>query len=193
MAYGSNILTNPSAETQDTTGWTITPVGSITVEENTTIGVEYIPIVDEREEWSSQKQSFMAVGAAGDYCFVFASDGDALMTQILYASDIGSQPVSFQLTCRFKFINQQDSWDNTVLGFAQLKIAYSDTTFDYFLIPFVKGVEHEDRYLYDFWVFVQNVCAVNADKTLTYVEVSARSSDCVNILHIDYIELRKET
>ena len=190
MAYGANILTNPSAETQDTTGWV---VNNVTVEENTTEGTRYIPIVDDYEKWSDQQQEFILEGGAGDYCFVFASDGDADMYQILYASDVGEQPESFQFNCRFKLINEQPRYDNTVFGFAKLAIAYDDNTFDYFHIPFIIGVKTSSRYLLNYWVLVQAVCDVASGKTLEYIKVSAECSDFIYGLRIDYMEIRKET
>jgi hypothetical protein len=39
---------------------------------------------------------------------------------------------------------------------------------------------------------VRNTCAVDADKTLEYVEVRAEADTCANQLVIDYFELRKE-
>ena len=190
MAYGSNILINPSAETQDTTGWT---VNNVTVEENITSETRYIPIVDAYEKWSEQQHEFILEGAAGDYCFVFASDSDADMYQILYASDIGEQPESFQFNCKFKLINEQPRYDNTVFGFAQLSIAYTDNTFDYFHIPFIIGIKTSSRYLLNYWVLVQAVCEVNSDKTIDYIKISAKSSNFIYGLRIDYMEIRKET
>jgi hypothetical protein len=192
MSYGANILINPSAETQDTTGWTIDPVGSVIVEENITDETRYIPFADDYEQWTDLQHLFILKGAAGDYCFVFASDGDAEMSQILYASDIGAQPTTFQVICKFKLDNEQNRWDNTVFGFSTLKISYDDSTFDYFHIPFVVGIKTSTRYLTNFWVLVQTICEVNASKTLDYVQVSAKSSDFIYGLKIDYIELRKE-
>lgn len=192
MAYGANILTNSSAETQDTTGWTVTPNGSVTVLENQTSDTRYIPFPDDRDKWTTWEHQLALFGAAGDYCFLFASDVDSEMSQILYASDIGAQPVSFQLIGKYKLSDMQELWDTNVLGMIQLQINYTDTTNDYFIIPCIKGATHDDRNLINFWILVTNVCTVDASKTLNYVKVVAKTINCSNILNIDYIELRKE-
>lgn len=191
MAYGADILTNGSAETQDTTGWTL--VGDVIVEENTTEETRYIPIVDDRDVWMEEQQTLTLVGPAGDYSFVFASDSDASISQILYASDVGAQPVSFELVCKWKLMLPQDLWDNKVMAMARLKISYTDNSFDYFIIPLVKGVSHSDRTLINNWLIVYSICTVFSGKTISYVEVSAATTSCTKGLHIDYIELRKET
>jgi hypothetical protein len=192
MAYGDNLLVNPSAETEDMSGWIVTPEDSVTVEENITEETEYLPEVDGHSIWSEQEKIFVLEGPAGDFCFIFASDGDAEMSQILYASDIGTQPESFQFNIKFKLTTEQDLWDNSVLGFSTFKIIYTDNTVDYFLIPLIIGVKSSDRYLFNFWVLVQNICTVDEDKVLDYVEISVKASDFINGLKIDYIELRKE-
>jgi hypothetical protein len=193
MTYGLDILINGDAETQDTTGWTITPNGSVTVEENTTLPTQYIAIVDDLEDDLDNPWLTLPLeGPAGDYNFMFESENDITMSQILYASDIGAQPESFQFNCKFKLVKPQDYWDTTVFGFAQLKIEYDDGTFDYFMIPFVKGAEHEDRYVFNFWIVVSTVCTVNVDKTLVSATVAIRSINCNKGLKIEYIELRKE-
>ena len=114
------------------------------------------------------------------------------MYQILLASDVGAQPVTFEFIAKFKLSNAQELWDTAVLGIIQLQINYTNGTNDYFIIPCVKGATHDSRNLIDFWLLVTNICAVEASKTLNYVKVVAKTIDCVNVLNIDYIELRKE-
>ena len=188
MPYGSNLITNPSAETMDTTGWV---VDNVTVEENTTLETTYEHILNDEDGWLGEYDHKLTVeGPAGDYAFIFASDSDAYMTQILYASDIGDQPASFQFNCKFKIANAQDTWDPLVKGWAKLDIIYSDNSHDWFFIPFVKGLDHVNRNLFNFWLLVQNVCIVDANKTLVSAEIKIETFDFG--LKVDYIELRKE-
>jgi hypothetical protein len=190
MAYGANILVNSSAETQDTSGWTVTPAGSVTVAENQTSSTRYIPYPDSRDKWFNEEHILSLFGPAGDYCFSFSSI--AQMEQILYASDVGTQPNSFQFIAKYKLLSAQELWDTNVLATINLTINYTDGTSDYFIIPCIKGATHKDRNLINFWIIVYNICTVNANKTLNYVKVIAKTINCNNILNIDYIELRKE-
>lgn len=189
MSYGDNLLTNPSAETQDMTGWTY---DSVTVEENfTQATIVDVYIKDLRV--TMEPDVYIGIDeASGEYAFVFASDSDAYMTQILYASDVGDQPTTFQFNCKFKMDTAQDPWDNSINGFAKLTIAYDDGTYDYFTIPLVRGLDHVDRNLFDFWLLVQNVCVVDANKTLSSVTVGIYTFEFAQHLRVDYVELRKE-
>jgi hypothetical protein len=190
VAYSSNILTNPGAETQDISGWIVTPHSSISIIENQTTETRYIPFPDDRDKWLDETHILTLVGNAGDYCFRFLPT--AQMEQIMYASDIGVQPVSFQLIGKYKLEQPQNAWDTSVLASISLTIYYTDGTKDYFIIPCIKGATHADRSLINFWILVYAVCTVDADKTLDYVKVIAKTVDCSQILNIDYIELRKE-
>ena len=190
MSYGTNLIVNPSAETQDTSNWT---VDGVTVEENTTVATTYSHIINDADGWLGQYDHKIAlVGAAGDYCFVFASDADASMYQILYASDIGATPDSFQFIISFKLANYQNAWDPSVLGKAILKIDYDDGLFDYFTIPLVKGLYHVDRNLTNFWIKTVLVCAMDNTKTIEQITVSIETDNFTQGLYVDYIELRKE-
>ena len=190
MAWGSNLLINQSAETNDTTGWVITPIGTVVATENVTASTRYIPFPDSRDKWISNEHTLSLFGPSGDYCFRF--DPTAQMEQILYASDVGSQPVNFQLIGKYKLEQPQYLWDVNVLGMITLTIYYTDGTSDYFIIPCVKGVTHIDRNLSNWWIIVYNICAVTPNKTLSYVKVTAKTINCSQIVNIDYIELRKE-
>jgi len=364
MAWDDNILVNPSAETQDTTGWVVDPVGSVTVAENQTVGTRYVPFPDSRDKWFNEEHILKLLGPAGDYCFKF--EEDAQMSQIIYASDIGggviidsysesnadgsfgltdavtnhicgvgqsftgleivlkscmlymkktnsptgpiyikiyahtgvfgtsslptgaalavsdpieastlpvasqlinftfsgvnkislvngtkyvvtieyanglygtnsvvcgrdasspshagscsvystsggwttyntrdlcfylygdglaTQPAHLQLIGKYKLEQPQNKWDTNVLGTIGLNIYYTDGTNDQFLIPCVKGAEHEDRNLINWWILVYAVCAVTATKTLDYVKVTAKTASCSQLLNIDYMELRME-
>ena len=190
MSYGANLLINPSAETQDTSDWT---VNGVTVEENTTVETTYSHIINDADGWLGQyDHKITLVGAAGDYCFVFASDVDSSMTQILYASDIGATPDSFQFIVSFKLANQQNAWDASVLGRAILEIYYDDGLFDYFTIPLVTGLYHVDRNLVNFWVKTVLVCTMDNTKTIEQITVSIETDNFTQSLNVDYIELRKE-
>ena len=190
MAWGSNLLTNPSAETEDMTGWTS---DGVSTEENTTSAAVANVHVKENDVTINNTVYVGIDGLSGEHSFVFASDTDAYMYQVIYASDIGAQPDNIQFSCNYRLKIQQNSWDNTVMGYAKLKIAYDDGTFDYFIIPLVLGVKTSARYLTDFWVLVRNICEIDADKTLTYAEVRGVANQCENNLLINYYELRKET
>ena len=114
------------------------------------------------------------------------------MYQILYASDIGATPDSFQFIISFKLANQQNAWDPSVLGRAILKIDYNDGLFDYFTIPLVTGLYHVDRNLVNFWVKTVLVCTMDNTKTIEQITVSIETDNFTQSLNVDYIELRKE-
>ena len=190
MVWSANLLINPSAETQDTTGWTLTPLDSVTVVENQTLETRYVPFPDDRDKWFDETHILTLLGAAGDYCFRF--EETAQMDQILYASDIGTQPLSFQFIGKYKLEQPQNAWDTNILATISLTIYYTDGTNDCFIIPCIKGATHIDRNLINWWLLTINVCIVNALKTLDYIKVTAKTVGCIQILNIDYIELRKE-
>jgi hypothetical protein len=190
MAWGDNLLTNPSAETQDMTGWTYS---GVSVEEKTTVAsVEDVNIAELNVNLGMEVHIGLD-GMTGEYGFIFASDADASMYQVIYASDLTGSPENVQFVCRYKLKISQNVWDNSVLGYAKLKIAYDDSTFDYFVIPLILGVKVSTRYYTDFWILVRNTCAVDTDKTIDYLEVRAEADKCTNLLLIDYFELREET
>lgn len=190
MGWGVNLINNPSAETQDTTDWS---VNNVYVEENITSGLKYLPIIDERETWNEDTyKSFAIYGPSGTYCFVFASDNDANMSQVLYASDIGVQPDSFQFNVKFKLSSKQDYWDTSVLGMAKLSIFYTDGTKDDFIIPCIRGVYISDRFLVDFWTMVYTICNVNTEKVLNYVQIYISKISDSRTMYLDLVELRKE-
>ena len=188
MAYGANLLINPSAETQDTTGWI---VDGVTVEENVTTETTYFHIINDADGWLGEyDHKLTLVGAAGDYSFVFANT--ASMQQVLYASDIGATPDSFQFIISFKLNNQQNAWDASVLGRAILEISYDDGLFDYFTIPLVVGLYHVDRNLFNFWIKTILICTMDNTKTIDQITVSIETDNFTQGLYVDYIELRKE-
>ena len=190
MAYGANLLVNPSAETQDTTGWV---VDGVTVEENTTVATNYSHITNDADGWMGQYDHKISLeGAAGDYCFVFASDADASMQQVLYASDIGATPESFQFIISFKLANAQNAWDPNVLGKAILEIKYDTGLFDYFTTPLVTGLYHVDRNLVNFWLLNTLICDMDTAKTIEQITVSIETDNFTQGLYVNYIELRKE-
>ena len=190
MAWGANLLTNPSAETQDMTGWTSSGVST---EEKTTTALKENVHIKENDVTINDTTYVGIDGLSGTYAFAFGSSSNAYMYQVLLASDIGDQPENVQFVCAYKLKEQQNTWDSTVVGYAKLKIAYDDGTFDYFIIPLILGVKTATRYLTDFWVLVRNTCAVDSDKTLTYIEVRGIADKCEYDLLIDYYEFRKET
>jgi hypothetical protein len=192
MAYGANLLLNNSAETQDTTLWVISPLGSVTALEKTTPSASLLSNVDGYETPLPTPFKIMVDGGMGEYAFSFSPLSDITMYQILLASDIGAQPVSFQFNARFKLQIEQELYDNSVNGFVQLEIIYSNSTRDYYIIPFVKGITHINRYLFNNWLISENVCLVDSVKILSSVKVTIRSINCPSNLLVDYIELRKE-
>jgi hypothetical protein len=123
---------------------------------------------------------------------VFASDNDANMSQVLYASDIGVQPDSFQFNVKFKLSSKQDYWDTSVLGMAKLSIFYTDGTKDDFIIPCIRGVYISDRFLVDFWTMVYTICNVNTEKVLNYVQIYISKTNDSRTMYLDLVELRKE-
>jgi len=157
MSYGSNLLTNPSADTQDTSGWTVT---GVTVEENETVRTTYDWGINDAFFWLGDYTHRLVVeGPAGLYHFVL--EASASMEQILYASDIGATPNSFQFIVNFQIPTTQNAWDPNILAKATAKIEYSDSDIDYFQIPLVKGINHEDRNLINFWLHNPLICDMN--------------------------------
>ena len=190
MAWGANLLTNPSAETQDMTGWTS---AGVSTEEKTTV-VTYKDVFISDTHVVMDPDVYIGIdGTTGEYAFLFASDSDAYMYQVILASDLAGLPENIQFVCRYKLKIAQNAWDNSVLGYAKLKIAYTDSTFDYFVIPLILGIKDSTRYFTDFWILVSNTCEVDADKTIESLEVRAVADKCVKNLVIDYFELREET
>lgn len=194
MVWGNNLINNPSAETQDLSYWTVTPVSKVTVEENETIGLKYLPITDDRETWNEDTyKEFMIYGLSGTYSFVFTPYFDIEMHQIIYASDMGEDPENFQFNLKFKYDIAQNYWDTTVLALGICTIVYTDGTKDYFHIPCVRGTNTSDRFLVDWWTMVYATCAVNTDKVINYVKVAIKTISCNKILYVDLVELRKES
>ena len=190
MAWDVNLLTNPSAETQDMTGWTS---NGVSTEEKTTVATSKDVYISDTHVVLASEGVYIGIdGSTGEYAFIFASDADADMHQIIYASDLAGSPENVQFVCRYKLKIAQNAWDNSVLGLAKLKIAYTDSTFDYFVIPLILGVKASTRYFTDFWILVRNTCPVDTDKTIDFLEVRAVADNCENGLLIDYFELREE-
>lgn len=188
MAYGSNLIINPSAETQDTTGWT---VSGVTVEENITAEITYSHIINDADGWLGEyDHKLTVVGPAGDYAFIL--EDTASMQQILYASDIGATPDSFQFVISFQLITQQNLWDSNVLAKALAKFEYDDGTIDYFMIPLIKGLSHVDRNLFNWWLKTILICAMDNTKIITQVTIKIETLALTDGLKVDYIELRKE-
>lgn len=188
MAYGSNLLINPSAETQDTTGWTV--IG-VTVAENQTVRTTYDWGINDAFFWlGDYTHRLIVVGPAGDYHFVL--EASASMEQVLYASDIGSTPNSFQFIASFQIPTAQNAWDPNILAKATARFDYTDGYIDFFQIPLVKGITHKDRNLINFWLYNSLICDMDTAKNISQITVSVETLGLTGGILLDYIELRKE-
>ena len=108
MAWGSNLLTNPSAETQDMTGWTSSGVS--TEEKMTSASKIDVHVKD--NDVTLDPATYLGIdGTTGEYAFIFASDSDAYMYQVIYASDLAGSPANIQFVCNYKLKIQQNAWD----------------------------------------------------------------------------------
>jgi len=63
-----------------------------------------------------------------------------------------------KLTCKFKFVTEQDEWDSTVIGRACAEIEYDDESKVTFIIPCVKGITYEGRNLLNGWYKEEAIC-----------------------------------
>ncbi len=192
MAYEDNILTNPSAETGDTTGWTAV---NVTVVGGTTAAIDLRhkigPEVDEYEgRWMAHvRPTLMHVGSDGTYYFLLASD--ASLAQTLLASDVGDLPVDIKLTVDFKFTTAQDLWDANVRGQVHAVVTYSDGTVDTFVIPCVVGLTYDGRSLLNSWLRQIATCVARKDLAITSIVVTATTVALTDGLKINKIEVQK--
>lgn len=191
MAYSGNYLTNPSAETGDTSGWTIVPEGSVTAEEKTEIGEELAAIkflVGDRSGWI-ERPTLLEMQLTGAYNFLLASD--ASMSQIVTSGTFGSTPLDFKVTIAYKLVNAQDLWDANVRAKVNIIISYTDGGQDVFVIPCVLGLTYSGRNLANFWIYIESICTIANGKTASQVSVEIETISLQDGLLVDYIELRK--
>lgn len=191
MGYSANYLTNPSAETGDTSGWTISPEGSVTAEEKAEIGEELAAIkflIGDRSGWL-ERPTLLEMQLTGAYNFLLASD--ASMGQIVTSETFGSTPSDFKVTIAYKLVNAQDLWDANVRAKVNIIISHTDGSQDVFVIPCVLGLTYSGRNLANFWIYVESICTIANGKTASQVSIEIGTTSLQDGLLVDYIELRK--
>jgi len=163
MIYGSNLITNPSAETGDTTGW---DVSNVTVESGGYDGSYYFNL----DSIASMQQ------------VVFASD--------MFASD---PVEDFQVEIVFKLGETQDDDDANVYAYAKAIFNYDDGSIDSFVIPCVTGLLFSPKELTDGWLTVSSNCSVREHRTLNSITIKVVTTSLTGGLYLDSIELKKST
>ena len=158
MAYKVNIVTNPSAETGDTTGWDSV---NVTVEGGTT------PIITLKVK-IGDSFTILWGGWMDDYAVHLAYLGDDETHYFLLAPNanmdqslLSGFEVDFKdgkLICKFKFITDQDLWDATVMGIACADIVYDDESVAKFIIPCIKGISFTGRDQLNSWIQEEAIC-----------------------------------
>jgi len=158
MAYKANIVVNPSAETEDMTGW---DSANVTVEGGTTpiiglkvkIGDSFVILWGGWMDDYKPKLSY--IGDDDTHYFLLASDAN--MDQAI----LSGFEVDFKdgkLICRFKFVTAQELWDATVIGIACADIIYDDESISKFIIPCVKGITFTGRNQLNSWIREEAIC-----------------------------------
>ncbi len=191
MGYSANYLTNPSAETGDTSGWTISPEGSVTAEEKTEVGEELAPIkflIGDRSGWL-ERPTLLEMQSTGAYNFLLIAT--ASMSQIVTSGTFGSTPLDFKVTIAYKLVNAQDLWDANIRAKVNIIISYTDGGQDVFVIPCVLGLTYPGRNLANFWIYIESICTVANGKTASQVSIEIETISLQDGLLVDYIELRK--
>ena len=159
MAYKSNIVTNPDAATGDTTGWDEDT--NVTVEGGVTDAVDiHVRMGDSITQlwgtWLDNYKVFLAMEGDDDTNYFLLDPSARLSQGILTGFSVDFK--DGKLTCVFKFLVEQDTWDSKVIGRACAKVEYSDGSFSTFIIPCVKGLTYEGRTLLNDWIKEEAIC-----------------------------------
>ena len=172
MSYGDNLITNPDAETGDTTGWTAT---NVTVVEGTVDSVIFKPTIVDAGEWMEEVSPEIShVGDDGTHYFNLAPS--ASLSQTILAADLTPLPdFDFKIDLDFKLSTTQDLDDATVKGWLEAEVLYSDESVDLYIIPCVLGVMTTDRELTNYWLRATANILLREGLNLTSIKITIKT------------------
>ncbi len=186
MGWSANLLTNPNAATQDTTGWGTS--GTVEIQENQALDPSYIAhVVDNHLYWADYTHLVAIEGGLGAYHFRVLGDSH-MQQEVVLASDASK----LRMNATFQLQAPQKDWDPEVLAKAIAYVSYVDGSRDFWFIPLVQGVTYPGHNLINFWLYISTTFELPEEKTPDEAKVKIRAHQkLTDGINIDTIELRQ--
>ena len=192
--WRDNIVDNHDASSGDTAGWTVSAVtvvgGTVTAgDAKHKIGRNVKTFQD---LWlSSYKPKLTVSSQTGIYYFLL--EATASLEQVIYASDMtDNEPIEVRIVTDFKLVTQQNDYDSDVLARLEIEVLYSDETRDYFICPYVTGIEQENRSILNDWLRETVICALREDLSVISIILTATTTTLTGGLKVDQISLQEK-